>query len=127
MSGTDHAGLSELQAGVSRPPAPASRSTHPREAVCHTVPPFARLSTSGRCAATIVGQEFANASANNGAGQPWIDLDGVTAHQQVSGRVWTILDTLDLATDQKVGGSNPSGCAVRAQVRALVHFGEVGP
>jgi hypothetical protein len=42
-------GLEVSEAGGSRPPAPASRSTQPRESACHTLPPFARMSTPDRC------------------------------------------------------------------------------
>jgi hypothetical protein len=42
----------------------------------------------------------ANAFANTGSGPLWTDLDDVAVRQQVSGRTWTAVDALDLATDQ---------------------------
>jgi hypothetical protein len=57
----------------------------------------------------------ANGFANNDPGVLWTDPDDTAVRQQVRGRSWTTVDTLNLATDQKVGGSNPSGCA---QVKA---------
>ena len=53
-------------------------------------------------------QDLANADANDDPGLPWIHSDSPAIRQQVGGRMWTVLDTLDLATDQKAGGSNPS-------------------
>jgi hypothetical protein len=47
---------------------------------------------------------------NNGSGPPSSDLDDAPLRQQVRGRSWTVLDVLDLATDQKAGVANPFGC-----------------
>jgi hypothetical protein len=54
---------------------------------------------------------LANGFANNGHGQPRMQLDQATAHSPASRRVRRLrtgLDDRNLATDQKVGGSSPS-------------------
>lgn len=42
----------------------------------------------------------ADGFANDGHGVLWIDPDDAAVWQQVKGRAWTVVDALDLATDQ---------------------------
>jgi hypothetical protein len=50
----------------------------------------------------------ANAFANTGSGPPWTDLDVAAVLQQVNRRMRTVLDILNLATDQVVIGAKLS-------------------
>jgi hypothetical protein len=60
--------------------------------------------------------DLANGFANDGSGPAWIRLDQITGRRPREQANPTILDSWNLATDQKAGGSNPS---VRAHVSAV--------
>jgi hypothetical protein len=54
----------------------------------------------------------------DGPGSTWINLPPVSSASRPVRRSWTLVDSPDLATDQKVGGSSPSE---RANVFPVQH------
>jgi hypothetical protein len=52
----------------------------------------------------------ANGFANDGHGVLWTDLDDAAVRQQVKGRAWTTVDTVNLAMDKTVDRDDDCGC-----------------
>jgi hypothetical protein len=50
-------------------------------------------------------------TAVDGSGRLWTSVESKASRSDVCGRLWTPVDTAWRSTDQKVGGSSPSGHA----------------